>query len=256
MSSVWNASREYTKGVQIAGLLNYSANSCNSVQISGFGNIASSGKSPLQIAGIMNVADHVNGLQLSALVNVAKSVNGVQFGLINYMEDGESGVSIGLINVAKHGGKYEVEVSFSEAINTLLSFRLGTDRFYTIFSGGVNYFFSPLEYAVGLGFGTSVDWKKRWSNQIEIQAFGISNERKLSTGGDTVNSLIQLRLPVCKEFAGHFKIFVGPAVNLALQSNDAEGNALPSLSPWTMWSGQWGSMRAEGWVGLTAGLRF
>lgn len=223
LGSVWNASREYTKGVQIAGLLNYSANSCNSVQISGFGNIASSGKSPLQIAGIMNVADHVNGLQLSALVNVAKSVNGVQFGLINYMEDGESGLSIGLINVAKHG---------------------------------VNYFFSPLEYAVGLGFGTSVDWKKRWSNQIEIQAFGISNERKLSTGGDTVNSLIQLRLPVCKEFAGHFKIFVGPAVNLALQSNDAEGNALPSLAPWTMWSGQWGSMRAEGWVGLTAGLRF
>lgn len=223
LSSVWNASREYTKGVQIAGLLNYSANSCNSVQISGFGNIASSGKSPLQIAGIMNVADHVNGLQLSALVNVAKSVNGVQFGLINYMEDGESGVSIGLINVAKHG---------------------------------VNYFFSPLEYAVGLGFGTSVDWKKRWSNQIEVQAFGISNERKLSTGGDTVNSLIQLRLPVCKEFAGHFKIFVGHAVNLALQSNDAEGNALPSLAPWTMWSGQWGSMRAEGWVGLTAGLRF
>ena len=38
---------------------------------------------------------------------------------INYMEDGEAGVSIGLINVAKHGGKYEFEVSFSEVVNTM-----------------------------------------------------------------------------------------------------------------------------------------
>ena len=35
------------------------------------------------------------------------------------MEDGEAGVSIGLINVAKHGGKYEFEVSFSEVVNTM-----------------------------------------------------------------------------------------------------------------------------------------
>lgn len=223
LGGIWNASREYTKG--------------------------------LQIAGLMNVGGHVNGLQLSALVNVAKSVNGVQIGLVNYMEDGEKGVSIGLINIAKHGGKYEFEVSFSDAINTLLSFRLGTDRFYTIFSGGVNYFFSPLEYAVGLGFGTSIDWKKRWSNQIEIQAFGISNKQKLTTNG-TINSIIQLRLPVCKEFAKHFKVFAGPAINLALQGTGTDGTALPSLAPWTMWKGQWKDMQAEGWVGLSAGLRF
>lgn len=223
LGGIWNASREYTKG--------------------------------LQIAGLMNVGGHVNGLQLSALVNVAKSVNGVQIGLVNYMGDGEKGVSIGLINIAKHGGKYEFEVSFSDAINTLLSFRLGTDRFYTIFSGGVNYFFSPLEYAVGLGFGTSIDWKKRWSNQIEIQAFGISNEQKLTTNG-TINSIIQLRLPVCKEFAKHFKVFAGPAINIALQGTGTDGTALPSLAPWTMWKGQWKDMQAEGWVGLSAGLRF
>ena len=223
LGGIWNASREYTKG--------------------------------LQIAGLMNVGGHVNGLQLSALVNVAKSVNGVQIGLVNYMGNGENGVSIGLINIAKHGGKYEFEVSFSDAINTLLSFRLGTDRFYTIFSGGVNYFFSPLEYAVGLGFGTSIDWKKRWSNQIEIQAFGISNEQKLTTNG-TINSIIQLRLPVCKEFAKHFKVFAGPAINLALQGTGTDGTALPSPAPWTMWKGQWEDMQAEGWIGLSAGLRF
>lgn len=166
LGGVWNASRDYTKGIQIAGLLNYSGNSDNTVQISGLGNIATSGKSPLQIGGLFNVADRVNGVQLSGLVNVAKKVKGVQIGLINYMEDGEAGVSIGLINVAKYGGKYEFEVSFSEAVNTMFSFRIGTDRFYTMFSGGINYFFSPLEYAIGLGFGTSIDWRKKLEQSV------------------------------------------------------------------------------------------
>lgn len=43
LGGVWNASRDYTKGIQIAGLLNYSGNSDNTVQISGLGNIATSG---------------------------------------------------------------------------------------------------------------------------------------------------------------------------------------------------------------------
>ena len=231
LGGVWNASRDYIKGLQIAGLLNYTGNSCNSVQISGFANISASGKSPLQIGGLFNVADNVNGLQISALVNVAKKVKGVQIGLINCVENGEEGVSIGLVNITKYGGKYEFEVSFSEAVNTLVSFRLGTDRFYTIFSGGVNYFHSPLEYAVGLGFGTSIDWKKHWSNQIEIQAYGISHKKKLFME-NSVNGIIQMRLPVCKEFAKHFKVFVGPTLNLGLQNADVLGN---TLSPWQIW---------------------
>lgn len=252
LGGMWNASRDYTKGLQIVGLLNYTGNSCNSLQISGFANIAASGKSPLQIGGLLNVADNINGLQLSSLVNVAKKVKGVQIGLFNYMDDGEDGVSIGLINVAKHNGKYEFEVLFSEAVNTLVSFKLGTDRFYTIFSGGVNYFTSPLEYAIGLGFGTSIDWKKHWSNQIEIQAFGISHEKKFTK--KSVNSIIQFRVPVCKEFAEHFKVFAGPTLNLGLRNAEVAGDI--KLAPWTMWQGKWNNLPVDGWIGLSAGVRF
>lgn len=254
LGSVWNASREYTEGLQLAGLLNYSGHSRNSAQISGFANISASGDSPLQLGGLLNVGGNINGLQLSALVNVAKTVKGVQIGLINYMEDGENGVSIGLINIARRNGKYEFELSFSEAVNTLLSFRLGTDRFYTIFSGGVNWFFSSPEYAVGLGFGTDIEWKRRWSNQIEVQAFGISDGGKFTDG--QINSIIQLRLPVCKEIARHFKVFVGPTVNFGLQTADATGNFSSGLAPWTLWKVQRQEMLAEGWIGLTAGVRF
>ena len=250
LGGAWNASKDFTEGLQIAGLLNYSGHSCSSVQISGAANIAASGSSPLQIAGLVNVGEVVSGLQFSALVNVAERVKGVQLGLVNYMEDGGEGVSIGLINVVRHGGKYEFELSASDALGALLSFRLGTDRFYTIFSGAVNCFAAPVEYAAGLGFGTSIGWKGRWSNQVEIQAFGLTEERKFVSG--SVNSIIHLRIPVCHEFAEHFKIFAGPAVNLALQ----DGDAVSSLAPWTMWRQRFGSMLAEAWIGLSAGVRF
>ena len=239
LGGVWNASRDYTKGIQIAGLLNYSGNSDNTVQISGLGNIATSGKSPLQIGGLFNVADRVNGVQLSGLVNVAKKVKGVQIGLINYMEDGEAGVSIGLINVAKYGGKYEFEVSFSEAVNTM-------------FSGGINYFFSPLEYAIGLGFGTSIDWRKNWSNQFEIQAFAISHEKEITN--NSTNNIIQMRFPFCKELGKHFKLFAGPTLNIGLQEAEIAESA--RLSQWAMWSSKWNSLDVSGWIGLSAGLRF
>ena len=204
LGSLWNASKRYTKGIQIAGIVNYTGCSHNAVQISSFANIAASGNSPLQFAGLLNIGQHISGLQTSALANVAKTVTGVQLGLINYMEDGDKGVSIGLINIAKHRGKYEFEVSFSESINTAISFKIGTDKFYTIFSGGINYFLSTIEYAAGLGFGTNINWKKRWSNQIEIQAFGISSGKKFTD--NSANSIIQLmdrlvgRLQILKIF--------------------------------------------------------
>lgn len=220
LGSMWNASRDFSHGLQLAGLL--------------------------------NIGGDVRGVQLSALINVARSLRGVQIGLVNYIEDGEKGVSVGLVNIARRGGKYEFEFSFSDAVNTMLSFRLGTDRFYTIFSGGCNYLFSAVEYAVGLGFGTSIDWKGAWSSQIEVQALGISRGKKFTEG--SVNSIIQLRLPVCREISRHFKLFAGPAFNLGLQ--DTTSAALGELAPWTAWKAQCGGILAEGWIGLSAGVRF
>lgn len=252
LGGAWNISREYTKGVQIAGLLNYSSYSNKSIQVSGLGNIVATGISPLQIGGLLNIADRIKGIQFSGLVSIAKKVKGVQIGLINYMENGEEGVSIGLINVAKQGGKYEFEVSFSESLSTLLSFRLGTDRFYTIFSGGINYFFNPLEYTLGLGFGTSINWKKHWSNQLEIHAFGITQEKKFINNSTT--NIIRMSFPVCRTFNKHIKLFWGPTLNIGLQHTEIVEKA--KLSSWALWNSNWDKLEATGWIGLSAGARF
>lgn len=252
LGGFWNASKNYTKGIQISGLLNYSGNSNNTVQLGGLGNIAMSGRSPLQIGGLFNVAGLVNGVQLSGLINVAKKVKGLQVGLINYMEDGEDGVSIGLINVARHGGKYEFEVSFSEAVNTMFSFRLGTDRFYTIFSGGINYFLTPFEYVIGFGLGTNIDWRKNWSNQLEIHVLGISHEKEITN--NSTNNIIQMRFPISKEFFKHFKLFVGPTFNIGLQGEEIVAGK--KISSWVMWNSKWNNFNVSGWVGISGGIRF
>lgn len=267
---LYNVNKNYTKGFQFAGLMNYSGCGEHASQFAGITNIMPKGTSPfqfagianvadeadgLQFAGIANVADKVNGLQFAGIVNVAREVNGVQFGLINVAEECD-GVSVGLINVVKKDGKHEFELSFSESLNTAVSFKLGTDKFYTIFSGAVNYIYNPVEYAAGIGFGTHINWKNDWSNQIEIIGYGVTD------GGcfdyDGVNMLAQLKLPISKQISKHFKVFAGPVFNVSISDcadNDLVHGAA-NLSPWKMWNFSSGKTQVNGWIGLVAGVRF
>lgn len=252
--SLYNANTSLTKGFQLAGVVNYSGNIQKAVQFAGVSNIAASGSTPFQFAGVLNVADEVTGLQFAGVVNVAKKVKGVQFGLFNYAEESD-GVSIGLINIVKKGGKHEFEVAFSEALNTAVSFKLGTDKFYTIFSGGINYLNKPVEYAAGLGFGTHIDWKKGWGNQVEAIGYTLTEQGKFRKG---TNLLTQLKFTVSKEFASHLKIFAGPVLNMTISDyvNPKTGTIGSSLSPWSMWSSNKGKTNFNGWLGFTTGLRF
>jgi len=251
---LYNVNLHLTKGFQFAGIANYSGDTRNAAQFAGITNMAADGSTPFQFAGIANVAEEVSGLQFAGIVNIAKKVKGVQFGLFNYADESE-GVSVGLINIVKHGGKHEFEVAFSEALNTAVSFKLGTDKLYTIFSGGINYLNSPVEYAVGLGFGTHIDWKKGWGNQIEAIGYALTEQGEFHGG---VNMLTQLKYSVSKELAPHFKVFAGPVFNMTISDyvNPETGAIGSSLSPYSMCSNDNGSTRLNGWIGFSAGVRF
>lgn len=252
--SLYNVNTNFTKGFQFAGIANYSGNTQNAAQFAGITNIAASGSTPFQFAGIANVADEVTGLQFAGIANVAKKVKGVQFGLFNYADESD-GVSIGLINIVKNGGKQEFEIAFSEALNTAVSFKLGTDKFYTIFSGGINYINKPVEYAAGLGFGTHINWKKGWGNQIEAIGYALTEQGEFQKG---INILNQLKFTVSKELAPHFKVFAGPVLNMTVSDhvNPQTGAIGSSLSPWSMWKSSNGNTQLNSWVGFTAGARF
>lgn len=268
--SIYNVNTYFTRGFQFAGIANYSGDAQHAGQFAGVVNIASKGISPFQFSGIVNVANEMTGLQFAGIsnvagemfgvqfvgiVNVAKRVRGVQFGLINYAEESD-GVSIGLVNIVKKGGKRELEVAFSEALNTSVSFKLGTDKFYTIFSGGINYLGKTVDYAAGLGFGTHIDWKKGWGNQIEILGYSLTENGSFDTGD--INMLTQLKFTVSKEIAKHFKVFAGPVLNMTISKyTDPETGVVgSSLSPWSMWKNNSSTTSLNSWLGFSAGVRF
>lgn len=241
------------QGIQLGGVANI-ANEIKGVQLSGVTNVAKE-VIGLQVSGITNIAKTVDGVQLSGILNIADKVEGVQFGLINIAGESD-GVSLGLINIVKKNGKQEFEVSFSEALNTSVSFKLGTDKFYTIFSGGINYWDKPVQYAAGLGFGSQFNWKKGWSNQIEVMGYTLTENKSFKLDG--INMLTQIKLPVSYQFAERFKVFAGPTLNMTISQyiNPETGILGSSLSPYSMWKNKSDKTRLNGWIGFSAGVRF
>ncbi len=238
-------------GVQIAGIGNLTQ-SVSGPQIAGLGNLASEAKG-LQLGGLGNLAVDIEGVQLSGIINLAKSTKGLQLGLINYAEQLD-GVQIGLINIVKNGGKKEFELSYSDALDTVFSFKLGSDPFYSVFSGGANYFTDTLEYAYGLGFGTQLNWNHGWSNQIEIMAYQLTEDTQFA---NALNLLTQCKLLTSKQLIGILHIFAGPTVNMTIsQYQDQDGNLGSSLRPWSIWETTNGNTHLNMWVGFNAGLSF
>ena len=253
LGGLYNANRHFTKGLQFAGILNYTGQSLNAVQFAGVANISAKGTVGAQIGGVANVA-HDASVQIGGVVNVAKQVKGVQIGVVNYA-DSCDGVQIGLINVVKKGGKREFEVAFSEALNTTVSFKLGTDKLYTIFSGGVSYLNKPVEYAYGIGFGSHQNWTKNWGSQIELIGYQLSEEGKFQGGLDL---LTQLKFSVSKQIANHFKIFAGPVLNMTISDyiDPTTGEIGNSVASYTIWERTSGKTNLKAWIGFTAGVRF
>ncbi len=270
LGSIYNVNTNYTSGAQFAGIANYTGTSDDAAQFAGIVNIAASGESTfqgagianvtqdvegMQAAGIANIAKSVEGVQAASIANIAQSVDGVQLGLINIADRYESGMPIGLINIVKENGKQEFEISFSEVLNTAVSFKLGTDRLYTIFSGGVNYIEQPLNYAAGLGFGTHIDWKNGWANQIEAIGYAITEDGEFK---DDLNMLTQLKFTVSKEIDKHFKVFAGPVLNMTISDylNPETGELGSTLTPWSIWNNNSTKTRLNAWVGFNLGVRF
>ncbi|PWJ44213.1 hypothetical protein BC781_101563 [Sediminitomix flava] len=256
LGGLYNVNTSYTKGVQFAGLTNYSAKSEKAVQFAGITNIASDQDRGVQISGITNVTAKGNvAFQLSGILNVADKA-GTQIGLIN-IADSVGGTSIGLINIVKKNGKKEFEIGFSDALHTYGSFKLGTDKFYTIFSAGVNYInqTDDLQYAVGLGFGKDIALKNNFATQIELLGYGLSEGQEFTSD---LNMLTQLKVTGSKEFKSGVKVFAGPVLNMTVSKYQGEDGELigSQLAPYTLFESNNGNVDLKGWIGFTFGIRY
>ena len=156
------------KGIQIAGIGN-AADDVKGIQIGGIGNAADN-VTGIQIAGIGNAADNITGLQISGVLNRAKVLKGLQIGLVSINDTIESGISLSIFNIVKKGFYDEWSLTFADYQNVGLSYKMGIQRFYTIFTAGANFLEDKL-WVFGIGFGNRTVINRRFDFQPEIISY-------------------------------------------------------------------------------------
>lgn len=237
-------------GVQAAGFLNYSMKRMQNAQLAGFANISTSDATGLQIAGFSNIATgDMEGIQISGFLNAAKKVNGLQLGFINIADTIESGIPVGFLSIVRKGFR-ELEVSFSEGLNTQAAFKIGVDRFYNIFAVGAQFLGSDYCWGYGYGIGTHLFKTDNFRSQLELMSYHI-NEGERHT--NVYNDLQQAKLTFTKKVSNHFSIFAGPTINLMITDN--RDGFESHFAPYKMGSHSVRNTTLEGWIGFTAGVR-
>jgi hypothetical protein len=172
-----------TKGLQLGGIANISKET-NGLQFVGITNLNERTKG-MQFAGIVNVTERSDGFQFAGITNISKEVSGAgfagifnrtgtlrgfQFGIVNVIDTVESGISMAIINIVKKGFYSEWAFSFADYQNVGVSYKMGIQRFYTIFTVGANFIKDNL-WVYGIGFGNRTALNNRFDFQPEIVSY-------------------------------------------------------------------------------------
>lgn len=223
LSGIFNVTGHHMEGAQVTGICNTSS-SLDGIQISGIMNVADTMKG-FQLTGITNIAGQMRGMQLAGIINRAEYVKGVQFGLIN-VADTSSGISIGLFNYVKTG-YHKVEIGTDELLFANLSFGTGTEKLYTIFTGGINcYNSSIITYGYGIGSGFTLKNKLMLSMNVTAQQL-----QSIEDGKFRSNLWGKAFIGLEYKFHPKFRVCLGPTLNLysANLTDNLHADLLPHL---------------------------
>lgn len=266
-AGLFNTNSCSVTGAQFAGLLNYARKGSASIQASGLYNRSDQG-ARVQIAGLTNQApESKTGVQIAGFLNTADTAQtqiavvntlrhgGFQLGLVN-IRDTTDAVMLGLVNIAKKGGLIEVELAggFAQLLESNISLRTGSEKLYAILSLGHTFSSSstPEFWGYGFGLGTTFRLQEKWRLNLEVLSIQLANKHFNTS---FYNQLIQLRLVAAYRIAKRFSLFAGPSFNLLIANNSIE-NPLRQDAPYTIINSTGSRNRVQGWIGVTAGVRF
>ena len=228
------------------------------VQAAGLANLTGTDVRGVQTATFLNVARRVRGFQFG-LVNVARSVHGVQFGLLNFA-DSATGVPVGLFNIVHRNGYRRGEVWTSESLPLNAVFKLGVQRYYTIFGAAAEPFANRVEWAAGFGLGTAGRPHGRFTLSLDLVQWTLAGSTADPDAARVDTRLLTQLRPALAwqiEAQGHLQLVVSPTLNLAVAwQNDGQ-------PAWDFGAGQWLWINTAGpqsrtrlWPGVQLGLRF
>ncbi len=242
------------KGGQIAGFLNTNIGNIKGPQIAGFSNITIGNVKGVQLSGFGNIATgEVKGSQVSGFINVAQKVKGSQIGFIN-IADTVEGASIGFLSIVRNG-YHRLEFEANETFYALASAKIGTEKFYNIFSAGFRPTKDHVYWIYGYGIGTQFGLSPQLKMNFDLESFMLIQDDYINID---VNQLNRIKANVTYPIAEHLEVFAGPSFNIMVSDNkDENGNQIGSdLTPYSLSSTNFKSVMVESYIGFNLGVRF
>ncbi|TXD71368.1 hypothetical protein [Aequorivita antarctica] len=246
---VLNYNRGKVKGFQLSGVSNVCADSTSGFLLSGVLNYSKGNSKGFQLATVNIAANEINGFQLG-VVNYAKKIKGVQLGVINILGDAEKGVPIGIFSIVKKG-LYELELAGGEVIYSNLNYKMGIERFYTIYKIGYSSYKDNPVYSAGLGFGVNLPISDRQKISIDLSGNSIvfNNNWELKC-----NILNKADFNYKFSFSDNFSLLMGPSFNIYVTEQKVDGEYGTLDIPYSIYENEWSNGKLFMWFGLNAGL--
>ncbi len=239
------------KRTQIAGLVNYNTQDYQDKQISLLGNKANK-ITKLQTSILFNNTKILEGTQIG-LVNRTRKMKGRQFGLINIMDSVQGGTPIGLITIVKYNGYQQLEINLSEVFQTNLSYKLGTKKFYNIFSIATGYTEPDIKWAIGYGFGRKFEFNKKTSANLDFTMYHLNKGERWVR---ELNDIFQLKFNYHIKATKNMTFFVGPSLNVLISDVKSPDLNFGGFTPYTISQGYIGNTSIKSWLGGNIGISF
>ena len=249
LSGVTNINTGFSEGFLLSGVSNVCGDSTSGLVLSGVLNYSKGNSKGFQLATINISASKFKGFQL-AVVNYAKKIEGVQFGVINILGDEEKGIPIGLFNIVK-SGHFEFELTGGEVLYTSLNYKMGVEKFYTIYKVSLSSYKSNPVYSYGLGFGGILPISEKQKLSIDITANRIIYNNNWENNLNLLNKVdVNYKYSVTRKIS----LLIGPSINIYVTEEKVDGEYRTLSIPYSIYTNEWSSGKLFLWFGLNAGL--
>lgn len=248
LSGACNILSKNAHGFQLAGACNIIGENSKGVLISGAANITKQSASGFQLAPVNLVGENCWGVQLGVF-NRAKAVKGLQIGIVNIADTTGNGTPFGIFNIVK-GGYYALEMSYNQSIQANLSYKMGVEHLYTIFTFGFDKYKDKDLFSYGLGLGSLIALGNKHKLAIEATA----NQLVYDNSWDDFNLLNRLNTNFHFHVSPKFSLFAGPDFNVYITDKKIGAKYGTINRPNTIYDHTSSKNKLFMWIGFNAGV--
>jgi hypothetical protein len=250
LSGVSNINTGYSEGFLFSGVSNICMDSTSGLFVSGALNYSKQNAKGFQLATANISANEFSGFQLGVL-NYAKKLKGFQLGVFNYLNNSEGALPIGIFSIVRNG-HYELEFTGGEVIFSNLNYKMGVERFYTIFKVGYSSYKNSPVYSFGLGFGRNISISGKQKISIDLSYNQIVYNNNWNSG--KLNILNKADFNYKYSVSEKFSLLIGPSFNVYETEKKVDGEYGTLNIPYNFYTTEGTSSKLFIWLGINAGL--